>query len=141
MHRAVTNVARLVLHAAAEDFLIDPARRDELTLAKDGQHETLAQQVETRGLRREAGSVENLLQSQLAVTAGLTQAAAIGERALAEDIHVARLVHRLGGEKHLNLEEVLVDAAHPAGRRVGGDELDLGEKGAELTHRTLEIVG
>src|SRR5437870_1802898 len=34
MHRAEPYMARFVLHAAPEDLLIDPARRQELTLAE-----------------------------------------------------------------------------------------------------------
>ena len=69
------------------------------------------------------------------------QAAAVGQRALAEDLEVARLVHRLRAEEHLHLVEVLVHLPEPLGREVGGDHLDLGEERRDLALRALEVVG
>ena len=66
MHRAVTNVTRLILHAAAEDFLVDAARRDELALAEQRQHEAFAQQMQSAGLGGKTWRIENAFERKLA---------------------------------------------------------------------------
>jgi hypothetical protein len=71
----------------------------------------------------------------------LQQAAAVGQRPLAEDLTVAGLVHDLGAEEHLGFEEVVVHPPHPLGRQVGGDHLDLGQRRAELADGVLDVVG
>ena len=141
MHRAEADVARFVLHAAPEDLLIDAARRQELALAEHREHEALAEQLQPAGLRGESRAIEDSLQRQLAYRARLAQPAAVGERALSKHVHVTRLVHRLRREEHLHFEEVVIHLPHPSRRRVGCDEFNFGEKGAELAHRALEIVG
>jgi len=54
---------------------------------------------------------------------------------------MARLVEHLAGEEELHLVKVMVDAPQPLGRQVGGDELDLGQRRAQLADGTLDIVG
>jgi hypothetical protein len=51
-----------------------------------------------------------------------------------------RLVHDLAEEEEFHLMVLAVDAAEPLGRGVAGDELDLGEEGAELGHGPLHVV-
>src|SRR6266404_7626629 len=88
MHRAESDVARFVLHAAPEDFLIDAAWRQELALAEHREHEALAEQLQAASLRGETRAVEDSLQRELAEHARLAESAAVGERALAEHVHV-----------------------------------------------------
>ena len=73
--------------------------------------------------------------------AGFAEAAAVGERALSKHVHVTRFVHRLRREEHFHFEEVVIHLPHPSRRRVGRDEFHLGEEGAQLAHRALEVVG
>src|SRR5579863_1777260 len=62
MDGAIADVARFVLHTAAEDFRVDAARRDELALPEHRQHEALAEQMEAGGLRRKARRIEDALE-------------------------------------------------------------------------------
>src|SRR5258708_2296717 len=82
MHRAEADVARFVLHASPENFLIDAARRQEFALAEHRQHEALAEQLQTAGLRGETRAIEDSLQRQLAYRARFAEAAAVCQRAL-----------------------------------------------------------
>ena len=53
---------------------------------------------------------------------------------------MARLVHDLREQEQLDFVVLAVDLRQPLAGRVAGDELDLGEEGAELAHRPLDVV-
>ncbi len=139
MHRAIGDMASLVLHAKAEDLLFDRRRGDELTSAEQGQDDAFTEQVHQRRAFVVALGVEDQLEEVLDDGLGLADAAAVGQSALAEDLGVTGLVHHLGAEKHLRLDEVVVDPPQPLRREVGGDHLDLGQHRAQLAHRVFDV--
>ena len=71
----------------------------------------------------------------------LHQAAAVGERPLAEHVQVAGLVHDLRDEEHARLEVVGGGVGDPPAGNVGGHKLDLGEERGELALRALDVIG
>jgi hypothetical protein len=89
----------------------------------------------------EAVGVAQELQIVLVVMARAHEAVSGGEGALAKDLGVPRLVHGLGGDEVLHLEEVRVEASHPLRGDVGRDHLDLGEEREQLRVRLADVVG
>src|SRR5262245_42484102 len=138
---AVRHVASLVLHAQAEDRLLDLGRGQEFSFAEERQHEPFAEDVHEGAGGRVVGSLEDRRQQLLLTRRRHHEAAAVGERALAEDVEMARLVDDLGREEELHLVEVVIDPTQPLGGHVAGDELDLREAGAHLADGALDVVG
>ena len=135
---AERHVPRLVLRGQPEDPLLGLVVRDQLAQPEQRLHEALAEDVQHRGHLREVLGLQNLAQSTAAALH--QQAAAVGQRALAEHVRVPRLVHHLRHQEQARLVMVSRDARQPLARHVGGDELDLGQRGAELRHRALNVL-
>ena len=139
VHGAVGHVPGLVLHAQAEDLLLDLRRRQGSPGSEQRQHDPFAQEVHQRrafvvGLR-----IEDELQEALDYGSGLPEPATVGQGTLAEHLSVAGLVHHLSTEEHLGFDEVVIDPPQPLGREVGGDHLDLGQHRGQLAHSVLDI--
>ncbi|MDE3095168.1 MAG: helix-turn-helix transcriptional regulator [Chloroflexota bacterium] len=137
VHDAERDVAALVLRRQPEHALVDLALREHLAHPEHRLHEALTDEVQGRRHLRE------ILRRQQAdrARARLQQADAICQRALAEDVEVARLVHDLAGEEEADLEVLAADVRGILARDVTGDELDLREERAELRHRQLDLLG
>ena len=130
-------VAALVLRGEAEHALFGLVLADQFAHAEERLDKALGEKVEDGG---HLGEVVKGEQSDGA-EAGGGEAAAVDEGALAEDVEVAGFVHQLGAQEELGLEEVGVDGFEEASGHIAGDELDLGEEGAERTHGALNVVG
>ena len=133
------DVAGFVLRGKAEDALFGLVVSDQLAEAEERLDEAFAEDVEHRGHLGEVLGFEDL--AQAAATALQQQAAAVGEGALAEDVGVARLVHHLRHQEESRLVVVGGDSGQPFAGHIAGDELDLGQRGAELGHRALDVLG
>ncbi len=134
-------MAGLVLQAAAEDLPVDVGAGEELAAPEHGEDEAFADEVEEVGARRVRRAGHECLRRPLEHRVDVQEAAAPGEGPLAEDLEVAGLVHDLGGEERLDLQELRRDPVHPLGREVAGQELDLGEEGGQLAGGLLEVLG
>ena len=139
VHGAVGHVPGLVLHAQPEDLLFDGRRRQGGTGPEERQHDALTQQVHEAPTLVVGLGVEDQLQEPLDHGRRPAQAAAVGQRPLAEDLGVPGLVHHLGAEEHLGFDEVVVDAPQPLGREVGGNHLHLGQHRGQLAHGVLDV--
>src|SRR5439155_361819 len=140
MLHPVAHVPRLVLHNQAKELLVALGRRDVLAEAEEGQHHALGLEVEGERRLGEAVGVAQELQVELVVRARAHQAPPGREGALAEDLGMTRLVHRLGGDEVLHFEEVGVETSHPLGRDVGRDHFDLGQEGEELRVGLADVL-
>ena len=139
VHDAEADVARLVLGAEAEDGLLGLVLGDELAGAEHRLDETLGQHMHQRGHLGEVLGVEDVAQATRRALR-LEEATAVDERALAEHIEVARLVHHLRDEVERDFIVVRADLLQPLAGRVASDELDLCKEGADLADRFLYDV-
>src|SRR5436853_4907448 len=80
MHRAVADVARFILHAAAENLLVNMGGREKLTLPEHRQDKALTQEMQPPRLCGKRRRVKDSLQTKLAQRARLAEAAAVGQR-------------------------------------------------------------
>src|SRR5439155_1072582 len=105
VHDAERDVPTLVLRGEAEHALVDFGLREHLTHAEHGLDEALADEVERRC---HLGEVLRGKQPD-GSWPRLEQADAVGQRALAEDVEVARFVHDLRREEERDLEVLAAD--------------------------------
>ena len=101
----------------------------------------LAGNVHARGHLREIPGQVDAANETRGGAGDASEAAAVGERPFAEDVHVTGLVLHLRQEDVARFEEVRRDVGDPAGGHVAGYELDLIEESAKRALRLLEIVG
>src|SRR5258708_4132519 len=111
MLHAVTDMACLVLHYEAENPLVYIGGREKFA---------------------EGVGVAQMLERHLVHRARLHQAMAGSQGALAKDLGMARLVHRLSRYKRSDLDKLRVEAWQPHRRRIGCDHFDFGEKRHQL---------
>ena len=140
VHHAECDVARLVLGAQPVDGLFRVVVGHQLAHAENGQHGAFAGDVQPGRHLGEVPRQVDAADHARRAAGRLHEAAAVGEGALAEHVHVARLVHHLAEQDVAGFEEVRRRLRDPARRHVAGHELHLRKEGVHGALRLLDVV-